>query len=150
MRKFLTYLFVLIVTFLLGLAFYSVSPTAIAEREVLSLTSEIHKAEINGDEARLSRFLADEIFYSHYEEGKFITKEDFIFIFRNPEFKIHSIETHFVFTKIEDNQVKVYFLLQITFIGEDGKPFDHVGDYTYTFEKQMSEWKLTSIHFERN
>ena len=148
MKKIITYLVVLIITFWLGFMFYSYSLSGIAESKVLDLTNKLHKAEQNKEEENLNQILANEISYSRYDDQRIISKRQFIEDLKNNEFEIRSIEALSISTKVEKNQVRVYFEMKLKFIGEDQKTLDHIGDYTYTFEKQQDEWKLTAIHFE--
>ena len=148
MKNFVICLFISAVTFLLGFNFYSYSSVGIAESEVLTVMNELHAAEQNKDEEKLKQILADEISWSRYRDQRFFTKQQAIENIDNFEFEHISTETEFVSTEIENNQVKVYFMMKQTFVGEDDKPFVYTAHYTYLFEKQHDRWKLTSIHLE--
>lgn len=148
MKKITAYLFILIITFWIGFMFYSYSPSGISESKVLDLMNNLHKAEQNKEEENLDQILANEISYSRYNDQRIVTKRQFIEDIKNNEFEIQSIHPLFISTKVEKNQVRVHFEMKLKFIGEDQKILDHTGDYTYTFEKQQDEWKLTAIHFE--
>lgn len=141
-------LIALAATALIGFCFYSYSPTGIDEAEVLNAMSRLHHAEQSKDIEKLNQIFADEISWSHNREQKTYTKKQIVDFVAKANFHIESIKAFFVSTKIEENKAQVFFTMIVTFIDEDGKPFDHTGDYVYTFKKRQSEWKLTATHLE--
>ena len=148
MKNYALYLVTIISTFSLGLFFYTISPTGIAEWQILKLTKELHEAEIKKDRKKLEEILFEEISHSRYTTRVDFTKEEFIKLFEKPVFKIKSIKTSFLSVKIENNEARVFFWMKLSVYDEDGTPFDHVGNYTYTFEKMNGDWKLVSTHLE--
>jgi ketosteroid isomerase-like protein len=149
MGKFLSCLFTLILAFLIGFGVYSIHSNTLAKNEVLKLTGEFHDAERKKDAEKLKEILGNEISYYRYKDRKIFSKEEFIENIKNIRFEIESIKGNFFSSEVVNNeQLKVYFTMQITFINDDGISFNHVGDYTYTFEKQENQWKLIAIYFE--
>ena len=147
MKKILSYLFVLSLTFLIGFGFDSIHPNTTAKNEVLQLIDEFHDAHVNFDEAKLKLILANKI-KSKVRDGNFETVSSKKVIEFVKEIELSSIWTGLYRTEKRQDEITVHFYMGAKFRSQNKDSFDHWGSYTYSFEKQGSEWKLVSIHFK--
>jgi hypothetical protein len=149
MKKILINLFVLSLTFLVGLGLDSIHPNTIAKNEVLQLIDEFHNAEVNGDGEKLRLILADEI-QSKVRNGEVETVSSNKFVKFINELELDSIWTGFYFTEIQGDEIIVHFFMAIKFEDRNKDSFDHLGSYSYAFGKDGKHWKLNSIHFKNH
>ncbi len=128
MNIFTSCLFILLVTFLIGLGFYSCSPTGIAEAKVLDLMNQLHQAEQIKIKEKLKQIFADEI-SGPATKMKDRYERQTIENISNAEFEIESTEATFVFTTVESDKVKILFLCGKNLFRQTEATVEHHADY---------------------